>query len=188
MRGLICDDHPLMRQALLATLKARWPRALFDEADSFPDAWIKAQSAPDFCLVDLAMPGAEPIRGVKGLRAAAPDAVLLVVTGLGDEPLLRDILACGVVAVMPKTLESGALIEAIERAVPQLAGAAGARPAPRQLEVLRLMADGLTNKEIALRLGLSPATVKIHVARVIETLAAANRTDAVSRAQRAGMI
>lgn len=188
MRGLICDDHPLMRQALVATLKARWPGVLFEEANSFPDTWIKAQSAPDFCLVDLAMPGAEPVEGLRRLRAAAPDAVLLVVTGLDDEPLLRDVLACGVVAVLPKTLESGALMHAIERAVPQLAGAAGARPARRQLEVLGLMADGLTNKEIALRLGLSPATVKIHVARVIEMLAASNRTDAVARAQRAGIV
>ncbi|MFD1610999.1 response regulator transcription factor [Sphingomonas tabacisoli] len=188
MRGLICDDHPLMRQAMLATLKARWPGTALDEADSYPAAWHQARSGPDFCVVDLAMPGAAPLEGISRLKAAAPDAVLLVITGLTDEALLQSIAACGVAALLPKTLESSAMLDAVERIVPGLSATAAPTLAPRQREVLGLMGAGLSNKEIALRLGLSPATVKIHVARVIENLAAANRTDAVSRAQRAGMI
>jgi DNA-binding NarL/FixJ family response regulator len=188
LRGLICDDHPLMRQALVASFRARWPGVTFDEADSYPSAWVKARSGPEFCLVDLAMPGAGPVEGVARLKAAAPDAVLLVLTGLQDKALIRDVEACGVAAVLPKTLESEALLEVVEQLLPLLGDAAGVRLAPRQLEVLKLLSDGLTNKQIALQLQLSPATVKIHVARVIELLAASNRTDAVSRAQRAGLV
>jgi DNA-binding NarL/FixJ family response regulator len=188
LRGLICDDHPLMRQALLASFRARWPGVTFDEADCYPSAWVKARAAPDFCLVDLAMPGAEPVEGIARLKGAAPDAAVLVLTGLRDEALIRDVEACGVAAVLPKTLDPEALLDAVEDILPRLGGAAGVRLAPRQLEVLKLLSEGLTNKQIALQLQLSPATVKIHVARVIQVLAASNRTDAVSRAQRAGLI
>jgi DNA-binding NarL/FixJ family response regulator len=188
LRGLICDDHPLMRQALTATLKARWPGAQFDEAESYPAAWTMARSGPDFCVVDLAMPGAEPLDGVSRLKAAAPNAALMIVTGLSDERLLQDVAACGVAALLPKTLEPEALVDAIARAVPQLDTVAAVRPPRRLMEVLALMAQGLTNKEIALQLGLAPETVKIHVARVIRVMSATNRTDAVSRAQRAGLI
>ena len=188
MRGLICDDHPLMRQALVASFRARWPGATFEEADCYPSAWMKARAAPDFCLVDLAMPGAEPVEGIARLKGAAPDLAVVVLTGLQDQALIRDVEACGVAAVLPKTLEPDALLDALEEILPQLGRVAGVRLAPRQLEVLRLLSEGLTNKQIALHLQLSPATVKIHVARVIEVLAASNRTDAVSRAQRAGLV
>lgn len=188
MRGLICDDHPLVRQALVAALRARWPGAAFDEAGDFPAAWALAEERPDFCLVDLAMPGAEPVEGLAGLRARAPEAALLVVTGLIDEALLLRVRACGVSALLSKNSEPGALIDAIAAAVPRLRATEPVPLPPRQEDVLRLIATGLTNKEIALRLRLSPATVKIHVSRAIAALGAANRTDAVQRAQRAGLI
>ena len=177
-----------MRQALVASFRARWPSVTLDEADCYPSAWVKARAAPDFCLVDLAMPGADPVEGIARLKGAAPDAAVLVLTGLQDQALIEDIQACGVAAVLPKTLEPDVLLDTIERILPPLSGAVGIRLAPRQLEVLKLLSEGLTNKQIALQLQLSPATVKIHVARVIDVLAASNRTDAVSRAQRAGLI
>jgi len=95
---------------------------------------------------------------------------------------------CGVAALFSKNTEAGVLIEAIRAAVPELQALEAARLPPRQQEVLGLLAEGLTNKEIALRLGISPATVKIHVARVTSWLGAVNRTDAVARAQRGRLI
>lgn len=188
MRGLICDDHPLMRQALVAALRARWPGAAFEQASDYPTAWDLAAAAPDFCLVDLAMPGAAPEAGVAGLRARAPAAALLVVTGLADEPLLQRIRDLGVTALLSKNSEPSVLIEAIGAAVPGLRAVEAVRLPPRQEDVLRLAGAGLTNKEMALRLGISPATVKIHVSRAIAALGAANRTDAVQRARHAGLI
>lgn len=188
MRGLICDDHPLMREALAGTLRDRWPSLVLDEAGDFPAAWALAGNGPAFCLVDLGMPGAEPVEGVAGLRARAPDAILLVLTGLTDAVLLDEIRACGVAEVFSKNTDAAVLIDAIGAAMPALRAIEAARLPARQQEVLGLLAAGLTNKEIALRLGISPATVKIHVARLTSWLGAVNRTDAVARAQRDRLI
>lgn len=188
MRGLICDDHPLMREALATAMRDRWPDLILDEAGDYPAAWTLADAGPDFCLVDLAMPGAEPVAGLAGLRARAPEATLLVLTGLTDAALLQAVKDTGVVALFSKNTEADVLIEAIRTAIPELQAMEAARLPPRQQEVLGLLAAGLTNKEIGRRLGISPATVKIHVARVVSWLGAVNRTDAVARAQRGRII
>ncbi len=188
MRGLICDDHPLMREALAGSLRDRWPSLVLDEAGDYPAAWSLADAGPDFCLVDLGMPGAEPVEGLNALRARAPHAVIVVLTGLTDAVLLAAVRACGVAAVLSKNTEAATLIDAIAALAPSLQALEASRLPPRQQEVLGLLAEGLTNKEIARRLGISPATVKIHVARLSTWLGAANRTDAVARAQRGRMI
>lgn len=187
MRGLICDDHPLMREALVATMQDRWPGLILDEAPDYPTAWARAEAAPDFCLVDLDMPGSTPLAGLAELRARAPDAKLLVLTGLTDAALLEQVRT-GVAGLFAKNTEAEVLIDAIAAALPELAALAAARLPPRQQQVLELLAEGLTNKEIARRLGIAPETVKIHVARVQSTLGAANRTETVIRAQRARMV
>ena len=188
MRGLICDDHPLMRQALMLAMTARWPHVAVSEASNYPEAWRAAQAGADFCVVDLAMPGADPLEGISRLRDLAPGLIVVALTGLTDPALLDAVRGLGVTGILPKTLAGDALLEAIEACVPGLHPGAPAALPPRRHAVLRLLGDGLTNKEIAVRLDIAPATVKIHVSRLIEQLGAANRTDAVSKAQRAGLI
>jgi DNA-binding NarL/FixJ family response regulator len=186
LRCLIGDDHPLMRQALAATLLGRWPQLHIEQAATFPEAWALAATAPDFCLVDLAMPGAEPAEGVARLRETLPSVPILVVTGLTDPALLADVHACGVTAVLSKTFQADDLLNPIQHALGLPDAAEEPALTHRQLDVLRLMGTGLTNKEIGLRLGIAPATVKIHVSRIITVLGAVNRTDAVSRAEKRG--
>jgi DNA-binding NarL/FixJ family response regulator len=188
MRGLICDDHPLMREAVGGALRDRWPSLTLDEAGDYPTAWSLAEAGPAFCLVDLDMPGADPVAGLAALRRCAPDATLVVVTGLADPALLRQVADCGPAAILSKNTEPQALIAAIGAALPDLQALQAARLPARQQAVLELLAQGLTNKEIARRLAISPATVKIHVARLTAWLGAANRTDAVARAQRGRMV
>lgn len=188
MRGLICDDHPLMREALTAAMRDRWPDVALTACGDYPTAWAEAEGRPDFCLLDLSMPGAEPTHGLAGLRARAPEAVILVVTGIEDPALLDEIRASGVAGIYSKNAEPALLMEAIRAGVPGLQTLEARRLPPRQAQVLELLAEGLTNKEIARRLGISPATVKIHVARLSAWLGAINRTDAVVRAKRARMI
>jgi len=188
MRGLICDDHPMMREALVGAIHDRWPDLELSEAGDYPAAWAEAEAQPAFCLVDLAMPGAEPVAGIAGLRSRAPDAAIVVITGLTDAALLEAVRACGVAGVFSKNAATEVLIEAIGAVVPGLQAVEVAALPPRQREVLGLLGQGLTNKEIGLRLGISPATVKIHVARAIHWLGAVNRTDAVAKAQRARII
>ena len=120
--------------------------------------------------------------------ARAPGAVILVVTGLDDEALLDAIRACGVTGIHSKNTETEVLMDAIRAQVPGLRAVEARRLPPRQQQVLQLLAEGLTNKEIGRRLGIAPATVKIHVARLTGWLGAVNRTDAVVRAKAARLI
>jgi DNA-binding NarL/FixJ family response regulator len=188
VRGLICDDHPLMRDALVSTIQDRWPDLVLESAGDFPSAWALAANQPDFCLVDLSMPGASPAAGVAGVRAAAPNAVMLVLTGLTDAALLKEVQASRLAAVLSKDSQVDDLIDALCEAVPAMRAMEAARLPDRQQQVLSLLSEGLTNKEIARRLEIAPATVKIHVARLSSWLGAVNRTDAVARAQRARLI
>lgn len=188
MRGLICDDHPLMREAVVGAVRDRWPGLTLDEAGDYPGAWTLAEAGPAFCLVDLDMPGADPVAGLTALRERAPGALILVLTGLTDEALLAAVRAAGAAAVFSKNTDADVLIASIAERLPELVAMEAARLPPRQREVLDLLAEGLTNKEIARRLSISPATVKIHVARLTAWLGAANRTDAVARAHRARIL
>ncbi|KAB7647717.1 response regulator [Polymorphobacter fuscus] len=203
-RCLIADDHPLLRDSLAMLITARWPAAEVLTAGSFPDAWSRAAEAPDLCILDLAMPGADPLAGVAGVRAAAPDSRIVIVTGSDEDSVLLGLVAAGIAGFVPKRLPSPLLLAAIElvlaggRYLPdRLAEIAveneqsrrcAAPVTPRQVEVLRLMAAGLTNKAIAKALGVSPATVKTHAALAISAVGATNRTDAAIRAAAAGLI
>lgn len=204
---LICDDHALVREAVAGLVRRRWPQAELRLAGDFHQAWDMAGQGPDMIIVDLAMPGAAPLAGISGLMAAAPEGRVLVLTGQEDDALMLALLRLGVAGFASKTLEPAVLAAAIElvaaggRYLPPrlaelgpLAPAAPERPAgrapltERQLSVLRLMAEGRANKEIARALELSSATVKTHVATLIAILNAANRTEAVTRARSAGLV
>ena len=202
-RCLIADDHPLLRDSLAMLIAARWPSAEIFTAGNFPEAWEQAATAPDLCLLDLTMPGAEPLAGVAGVQAAAPGARILIVTGSDDDALLLSLVSAGIAGFVPKRAAAPLLLAAIElvlaggRYLPDrlaaLAVATGnrrpeAQVTPRQIDVLRLMAAGLTNKGIAKQLGLSPATVKTHAALAISAVGASNRTEAAIRAAAAGLI
>jgi DNA-binding NarL/FixJ family response regulator len=205
---LICDDHAMMREALEGAVAIGWPDAVVTQAVDYPSAWSAAMAAPDLIISDLVMPGASPVEGVKRLREAAPDTPILVVTGNEEDEVLLALFRLGIAGFAPKTSKS-AIIEAAIRLV--LAGgrylpprivelAAGAAPAPaspnalygrlteRQIDVLKLIALGQSNKEIARDLDLSPATIKAHTAAAIAALGAANRTDAVMRAREMRLI
>ncbi len=220
MSILVCDDHPLVRSALAMAAEAAcgMPPLL---ARDFTEAWTTAAATPDLalCVVDLHMPGAGPIEGLAGLKARAPNARILVVTGSElDEDLLAA-LDLGVDGFLPKTAESGVIDAALKLVLaggrylpPRVAALATGRtpavavepptlPEPRgpiettygrlgvrQRDILEQMADGRSNKEIARTLGLSPATVKTHVAQVIAVLGATNRTEAAARARAQGLI
>lgn len=202
---LIADDHALVRDALATMIGARWPETLVSEAANFSEAWARAGEGPDLCLVDLAMPGADPRTGIEGVLRAAPNARVLVVTGTSDDAVLLDLVERGVAGFAEKTSNAKVIVAAIELVLaggrylpPRLADlvAVGRRtPVPmatalsvRQGEVLSLIAEGLGNKDIARRLGVAPATVKTHVAQAIAAVGGTNRTDAAIKARSRGMI
>ena len=201
---LIADDHALMRDALGGTVRLIWPEAAITAVGDFASAWAAAAAHPEVAIIDLMMPGASPLAGVAGIRHASPDTAILVVTGTDDDRLMLDLLDLGIAGFAAKT-SSGAVIEAALRLIAaggrylpaRLAEIAASRAAPaadpapvarpalseRHLDVLRLVARGLSNKEIAQSLDLAPETVKTHLARVQTILGAKNRTDAATRAR-----
>lgn len=197
---LICDDHAMMREALAGAVTLHWPETIITQAHDFPQAQAAITADPCLCLCDLTMPGATPLEGIAALRAAAPQVPLLVVTGNEDDALLLALFDLGIAGFVPKSARAPVIESAIrlvlagERYVPpRILGLASARPAPpagssvrltdRQLDVLRLVAEGQSNKEIARALALSPATIKTHTAAAIATLGASNRTEAVYKAR-----
>ena len=146
------------------------------------------------------MPGAKPRAGVAGVQAAAPHAHIIILTGLSDDRLLRDLLATGVVGFANKNASPDVLTAAFELVMaggrylpPRVAELLQADDpiskalSPRQRDVLSLLAQGRSNKEIAIALGVAPATVKTHVAQLLAAIGATNRTDAAARARAAGI-
>jgi DNA-binding NarL/FixJ family response regulator len=206
---LICDDHALVREAMVATVSSGWPSVEVSEAGDFPSAWAQAKYQPDICVADLVMPGAEPFDGIVGIMKAAPTTRILVFTGTHDDTLLLDLLRLGVAGFAPKSA-SGAVVQAAIALIlaggrylpPRLADIAAAqahitrRMAPpvtglltaRQIDVLKLVSQGQSNKEIARELGMAPTTVKTHIEHVLQTLGASNRTEASVKARQIGIL
>ena len=210
---LICDDHAMMLHALSSVIALSWPSAVISKADDFPSAWSAAKSAPDLILTDLSMPGSDPVDGVTRLMDVAPSCPVIVVTANEDDELLLTLFDLGIAGFIPKS----ASVEVIEAAIrlvlaggsyvpPKVValaasrlpiGSASARVtaehgfaklSDRQVEILKLVAHGAQNKEIARDLDLSPATVKAHVAAIIAALETSNRTEAAFRAREFGLI
>ena len=205
---LIADDHAMMREALAGAVALGWPDAAVTLVGDFPAAWAAAEARPDLIICDLVMPGASPVGGVTRLAAAAPSTPILIVTGNEDDEVLLALLAAGVAGFAPKTAKS-AVIDAAIRLVlaggrylpPRLLALAAPGNDPgvvplatrprlteRQTDVVRLIAAGLSNKEIARELDLSPATIKAHLAAAMAGLGANNRAEAAIRARAIGAI
>ncbi len=207
---LICDDHALVREALAGTVRLGWPGAASTEVGDFPSAWAAAAAGHDLILADLMMPGASPLAGIDGILKAAPATPVLVITGTEDDSLLLALLDRGVAGFAPKSA-SGSIIEAAMRLIlaggrylpPRVADIAGARIASgsvapmldaaagvverltdRQMDVLRLMAEGRSNKDIARLLDIAPSTIKSHMSQILVTLGTTNRTEAAMKARR----
>lgn len=205
-----------MREALVGSVKLAFPGATIAEAGDFPSAWAAAASRPDLILNDLGMPGATPADGIGGLIAAAPGVPLLVITANEEDALLLQLFDMGISGLIPKS-SPGRIIEAAIRLilaggrylpdrVIELASARSgdvppaarmaARPAgsgadrltARQIEVIEMMAQGQTNKEIARAFGISPATVKAHAMAACMSLGVSTRAEAVARVQRLGLL
>lgn len=214
---LICDDHALMREALAGVIRMSWPEVIITMAADFDAAFRAMETRPDLCLCDLSMPGADPLAGIKTLRSIAADTPVLIITASEDDALLVDLFRQGIAGFIPKTSPSNLIEAAIRVALaggqyvpprildivsrettthgastngrdnPLRQGSTG-RLTERQIAVLRLVAKGHSNKEIAKELALSPATVKAHIATILGVIGATNRTEAVMIAEREGQL
>jgi DNA-binding NarL/FixJ family response regulator len=198
IRILLVDDHPVVRHSLRGMLDAEPDLSVVGEASSGDESLAKAtELVPDLVLMDLRMPGGDGVEATGRILAQVPGTRVMVLTTYeSDRDILRAIEA-GACGYLLKDASPAQLAEAVRAAArgetvlaPSVASTLIRQvrsPAPpalsaREAEVLRLVARGLTNGDIAKRLYISEATVKTHLLRVFNKLDVADRTAAVTTA------
>ena len=200
---MIVDDHPVVRAGLIGILSPEEDLRVVGEASSADEAVTAARTLqPDVVLMDLRMPGGDGVVATAGVLAAAPRARVVVLTTYeSDADILRAVEA-GAAGYLLKDAGRVDLVTAIRAAArgetvlaPSVATrlvnrmrrpAAADALSPRELEVLRLVAKGLSNAEIGRELHISEATVKTHLLRTFAKLGVSDRTAAVTTALAAG--
>ncbi|WDN51301.1 response regulator transcription factor [Streptomyces clavuligerus] len=212
VRVVLADDERMVRTALRVILEAEPDLTVVGEASTGAEAVsVTAEAGPDVVLMDVRMPELNGIRATERIVAGPgrPPKVL-VVTTFENDAYVYDALRAGAAGFLLKRVAADELIQAVRlmarsdsllfpAAVRSLAAEHGARrtaPVPpwarklteREADTLRLMAAGLTNGEIAERMGVGPATVKSHVAAVLAKTGARHRTQAVILAYESGFI
>lgn len=201
IRLLIVDDHFLMRAGLAATVNAESDMRVVAEAKDGEQAIEEfRRHRPDVTLMDLRMPGMSGIEAITAIRSEfANSRIIVLSTYDGDEDIHRAIEAGAQTYLLKNTLHDE-LLQAIravhsgQRHLPRTVAEKLAQRvyhsdlSQREAEVLRLIALGLSNKEIAVRLGISEATIKFHVINILTKLGVDDRTLAVVTAIRRGII
>lgn len=188
---LVVEDHPLFRNALVYLIRSAFNAELHLASDAEEGLEILSNAELPISLVvmDMGLPG--PIKGseaVAAVRQARPSVPLLVVSGTADEHEIASALAAGANGYVSKT----ATTEEIDAALRSMVACTDERDTPRRLtdrqrEILGLLCDGLSNKEIGRKLDLSDATVKMHMTAVLRALGVATRTQAVLAARSLGL-
>jgi len=201
IRVLTADDHPVVRTGVAALIaNERDIEVVAEASDGAEAVKLFSKHAPDVVLMDLRMPVMNGVDATRAIVASNPQARILALTSYeGDADIYRalDAGACG---YLLKDMLGTEVIGAIRAAAagkrvipPEVAGRlAEFTPrvdlTPRELEVLRLAAGGLRNRDIALAIGRTEATAKLHLRHVMEKLGVEDRTEAVTIALQRGII
>jgi DNA-binding NarL/FixJ family response regulator len=205
IRILIVDDHSVVRQGLRMFLSLDPELEVIDEAVDGAEAVKKAkESKPDVVLMDLLMPVMDGITAIGIIRRELPDTEVIALTSVLEDSSVIGAVRAGAIGYLLKDTESDELCRAIKAAAAgqvQLSPKAAARlmrevRAPdspetlteRETEVLRLLAQGQSNKEIAHALSIGEKTVKTHVSNILSKLSVPSRTQAALYAVRIGLV
>ncbi len=204
---VVVDDHPIVRDGLVAVLATQSDFEVVGEASSGPEA-IRYVSAikPDVILLDLEMPDMDGVETLLRLREIDPAVRVIVFTAFDTDERIVKAVQAGAQGYLLKGVPRGEIFNAIRvvhaggallqpvvaskllRQVSRDAQPEADTLTERELEVLRLMAQGQMNKEIAAALVISERTVKFHVSAILSKLGAGNRTEAVTLAAQQGLI
>ena len=189
---LLVDDHHMVRAGLRSLLDSTAGFQVVGEAGDGRQAIdLVATLGPDVVLMDLSMPVMDGVSATRAITAANPGVRILVLTSFTDRARVQESLTAGAIGYVLKDAEPGQLLAAIRSAAeghvpidPRVAGAllpsAGSGPSlsAREQEVLRLVAQGLANKQVARALGITERTVKAHLGRIYRELGVLDRTSA----------
>jgi DNA-binding NarL/FixJ family response regulator len=199
IRVMIADDHPLLRSGIAAVLACSERVALVAEAESGDMAVeLFRQQRPDITLMDLQMPGLGGIEAIGAILAIAPQARIIVLTTFSGDMQVMRALKAGAAGYLLKNMARTELIDYVlavhggERRIPAEMARAVAYNLPadtlskREIEVLKVVAEGNSNQRTAERLGLKEDTVKAHMKTILAKLGARDRTHAVTLAVRRG--
>ena len=201
IRILVVDDHHVVRQGLVALINSVEDMEVIAEApDGRKGVDLHREHRPDVTIMDLRLPVLGGVEAIQEIRRASPQARVIVLTTFdGDENIYRALQA-GARGYLLKDMFGDELMEAIRavhagktRIPPVVAQRLaermnGSELTTRELDVLRLIADGIGNVEIAERLHIGLGTVKGHVRDILEKLSAADRTQAAVNALRRGLL
>lgn len=209
---LLADDHPLLRKALRDLLEKEGDFKIVAEAGDGEEAVKHAtETVPDVVIMDISMPNLTGLEATRQIKAAHPNMAVLVLTVHSDDESIVEILQAGAAGYLVKSVFGDEVVQAI-RAVasgdmvlspsiglrllkyaaryptkPVLLKA-GEKLSTRELEILKLTAQGMTNKDIASTLGLNLRTVKGHLTNIFSKLRVGSRTEAIITSLRAGFL
>jgi DNA-binding NarL/FixJ family response regulator len=197
---VIADDHQLMVAAVRTTLEDEPDTEIVGETQAGHQLLpLVGRTAPDIVLLDLNMPGMDGLRCLELLRERYPKVKTIVFSGSDDPAAVEASFARGAVAFIQKTVDPGDLAGAIRQAIAGNVHFAAGQGSPlppqpkwdltsREVDVLRALAAGQSNKQIAKEFWLSSHTIKYHLTNIYRKLEVSGRTEAVRQAYEHGLI
>mgnify|MGYP001121472458 CR=1 FL=1 len=211
MNILLIDDHALFREGLQMLLADLNSQPIMLEAASYESALdvLDGETVLDLVLLDLALPGLSDIEALIAIHEMQPSTPIIVLSGNSDGSKVEQVLEYGARGYIPKSSSAKLMLHAIQLVLdggtyvpPEILVANrlaksshnnrqavnSCNLTPRQIEVLHELSEGKSNKEIGSALSLTESTVRAHVAAILKTLGASNRTQAVKNAMQIGLI
>ena len=212
IRILIADDHPLLREALCQTLSKEQDMEVVGKASDGEETVAMAfELKPDVVIMDIIMPKFDGIEASKRIKTTTPNIAILILTAYDDDNYVLGLLEAGAAGYLLKSARGQDLVEAVraiqagesvlhpqiiakllKRAILKSSGMAKPKTdellSEREKEMLKLLATGMGNKEIAKKLCLSLRTVKAHMSNIFNKMNVASRSEALVEALRSGMI
>lgn len=213
LRILIVDDHAVVRSGLRAVLEDEEGLEVVGDAANARESLVKAQALrPDVVLMDIRMEGGDDASGIdacREIRSELPETQVIMFTSYGEREAVLTSIMAGATGFLTKNVSHARLVEAIRAVgrgqslldasvtrdvIERLAELGRAQPEPvdilseREKEILLLVAQGLTNKEIAAKLFLSPYTARNHVIRILDKLGLSRRSEAAAQAVKLGLL
>lgn len=209
---ILVDDHPLLRQAIRNVLDKQADFQVIAEAGDGEEAVrLAGELAPDVMIMDIGMPVMNGLEATRQIKASHPRIAVLVLTVHSDDQYVIGILQAGAAGYLTKSVFGEELVQAIRGVVAgemvlsssigqrllkhaaryptiPVSLEAGEKLSTRELEILKLAARGMSNKDIALEVGLSLRTVKGYLADIFSKLMVGSRTEAVITSLRAGFL
>ncbi|HVH52951.1 MAG TPA: response regulator transcription factor [Actinomycetota bacterium] len=203
----VAEDHPLAREGLVQLLESAEDIVIVGEAADGEEALELADSIggePDIFLVDINLPGMDGLEVTRRLSDMHPDVRVIIITANEDPAYATEAVKAGAKAYVLKSADGEEVLDTVRMVAhghavldrsawnaPAEQGHSGAEQfglTAREMDVLRLLGKGYRNREIAESLGLSPTTVKTHIARIFKRLEVSDRTEAVVKVLRLGII